>query len=284
MNASLVRRSLVDLRWHIAWYGVGLAIYAALMVLLYPTFEEFLRDVEYPEGFLDFFGGAGANLSTPEGFITTEYFSIAPVIMIIYAVVSGTGMLAGDEGRGTLEILLAQPISRFRLFASRVAALLLGAVLIGLVNTLGWLLSVPFVDVGDTLGLGDLVFATFAALPVVTFFGALAMLLGAIAPSRGTAAGILAALVIVTYLLASFSQTIEALEWTRNVNPYWYSDGARALTEGVVWWHQGLLLGGAAILMALAAVAFAGREIDAGVWQPSALARGWRLTSGGASV
>ncbi len=283
MNVAIVRRSLRALRWHITWYGVGLAAYAALIVLLYPTFRDFLDDAQYPEEFLQFFGGEGADLSSPAGFLTTEYFSLAPVIMLIYAVVAGTGMLAGDEGRGTLEVLLAQPISRTRLFASRAVALLLGAVLICVVNVLGWLVSVPFVDL-EGVSLLEVMLATFAVLPVLAFFGGLAMLVGAVAPSRAMAAGILAAVVIAVYLLASFAQTVEALAWTERVNPYWYSDASRVLTDGVVWWHQLVLLAGAAALFALGGLAFAGREIKAGTWQPRAVTRGWRAVRLGSAT
>ena len=276
MNRAIVRRAVRDLRWQIAWYGLGLALYAGLMVALFPTFQEYLAGATYPEEFLEFFGGAGVDLATPEGFITTEYFSIAPVIYLIFAVVAGTGMLAGDEGRGTLENLLAQPVSRTTLFVSRAAGLLAAAVLICLVNVLGWVVTFPFVDL-ESVSLPVLLLATLSVLPVLAFFGALAMLLGAIAPSRGLAAGILAALVVVTYLLASFSQTIEALEWTQHVNPYWYSDGSRVLTQGVVWWHQLLLVAAAVVCFAFAAIAFVGREIAAGIWQPAALSCGWRI-------
>ncbi len=274
MNAGLIRRSVRDLRWHILWYGAGLAVYAAFIVALFPTFRDFLGDTQYPEEFLQFFGTSG-DLSSPDAFITTEYNSFVPVILLIYAVVVGTGALAGDEGRGTLENLLAQPISRLSVFVSRALALVIGAVLICAVNSLGWVAVVPFVDLAP-LSLGDLVLATFTVLPVVAFFGALAMLAGAVAPSRGMAAGIMTAVVVATYLLASFAQVIEALEWTRNFNPYYYSDGARVLTEGVVWWHQAVLVAGALVLFALAAVAFSGREIMAGTWQPRALVRGLR--------
>lgn len=274
MNVAILRRTLFDLRWHVFWYGIGIAIYAAFMVILFPTFEEMLGEAQYPEEFLAFFGGAG-DLSDPRVFLQMEYYSFAPVILMIYAVIAGTGILAGDEGRGTLETTLSQPISRGALFRSKVAALLLGLVVICALNTLGWAASVPFVDL-DGLSFGRLVLSSFAPIPLVAAMGGIAVLLAAIAPSRGMAGGIMAAVAILAYLVASFANTIEAIHWLRWLSPYFYSDAGQLLTDGVVWWHQAVLLGLAAVSFALAWSAFNAREIGAGTWQPGTIARGWR--------
>lgn len=274
MNRAIVTRTLRDLRWQVFWYGTGLAVYGALMVLLFPTFEGFLADVEYPEEFLSFFGAAG-DLSDPRYFLQAEYFSFAPLILMVFAVVAGTGLLAGDEGRGTLEMLLAQPVARSAVLASRVAGMLVALLTIVALTFAGWLISVPFVDL-DGLGLGALLAASFVPVPLVTTFAGLSVLLAAVAPSRGQAAGIMTAVAITSYLVASFALTLDAIAWTRWLTPYHYSNVSQVLTEGVVWWHQGILLLITVVTFGLARMAFEGREIGAGTWQPRAIARGWR--------
>lgn len=264
------RRSLYDLRWLIVSFGVGLALYGASMVWLFPTFEGYLADVaaNYPREVLDFFGGG--EITDPAGFMTLEYQSFAVLILVIYAVVASTGQLAGEEGRGSLESLLAQPISRTRLFAEKAAAFVAGALLICAIVSVGWLLSVPFVDLHGKLTLLELAGATFGSLPVVLLFGALGFWLGAIAPTRGAAAGILAAGAVASYLAASIAQAVAPVEALQYVSPYYYSDAARWLIDGPVWWHQLGLLLVAAVVFALAVRSFAGREVGVGVWQPRA--------------
>jgi len=275
VNLAILRRTLTDLRWHVFWYGVGIAIYAAIMVLLFPTFEGFLSETEYPDEFLQFFGEIG-NMGDPRYFLQLEYYSFVPVILMIYGVIAGTGLLAGDEGRGTLETTLAQPISRGDLFRSRVAALLIGAVAICAINTIGWLVSVPFVDLDD-LDLFTLTWASFAVFPLVAAFCGISVLVAAIAPSRGTAGGLMAAVAILSYLVASFANTIDAIARLRWVSPYFYADTTQVLTEGLVWWHQVILIAVAGVTFTLAWSAFNAREIGAGTWQPRAIARGWNL-------
>lgn len=275
MNRAALRRTLFDLRWQVFWYGIGIAFYAAMMALLFPTFEGFLSDMEYPEEFLQFFGEVG-NMGDPRVFFQLEYYSFVPVILMIYGVIGGTGLLAGDEGRGTLETTLAQPIARGDLFCSRVAALLIGLLAICAINTVGWILSVPFVDLGD-LGLPTLIWASFAVAPLVAAYCGLSVLVAAVSPSRGTAGGLMAAVAVISYLVTSFANTIEAIAWMRWITPYYYADTAQVLSDGLIWWHQAALVAIAVVSFALAWSAFNAREIGAGTWQPRAVARGWRL-------
>ncbi len=269
-------RTLREMRWTIFWFGVGLALYGAAMVLLYPQFEDYLEEVAatYPEGILDFFGGG--DITTPQGFLTLEYHTFAVIIMMIFALVVATGALAGEEGRGTAETLLAQPLPRRRIIVEKALAVLSGAVLVCAIICAGWLMSVPFVDFHGELTLIDLIGATFGMLPTVALFTALGFSLGAVAPSRGFAAGILVALAVAAYLVASLAQVVQPIEWARFLSPYHYSDGSRWLIDGPVWWHQVLLLFSSGLIFALAVRAFEGREIGAGTWQFKALLRGRR--------
>jgi ABC-2 type transport system permease protein len=265
-----MRRALWDLRWHIAWYSVGLALYGAFIMWLYPSFEDTLRSADYPSELLDFFG-AGSDLSRPTSFMTLEYQSFVPLVLIIYAVVASTGLVAGEEGRGALETVLAQPISRTRFLLEKAAAFVLGAVVICAVLAVAWLASVPFIDLHGDLTLRELWAGSASTLPVICFMGALGFYLGAIAPSRGLAAGILTVVAIESYALASFARAVTAVEWMRYLSPYYYTDASTVLDSGIVWWHAAVLLGGAAVVFGFALLAFRGREIGAGVWQ----ARAW---------
>lgn len=270
-------RALKEMRWSIFWFGLGMAVYGAAMVWLYPQFEGYLEEVAstYPEGILDFFGGG--DITTPQGFITLEYHTFAVIIMMIFALVAATGALAGEESRGTAEILLAQPLPRGRIMVEKALAVLAGAFAICLIVCAGWLLSVPFVDLSGELTLLELTGATFGMLPIAALFAALGFLLGAVAPSRAFAAGILVALVVAAYLVASLAQVVPPIAWLRFTSPYYYSDGSRWLITGPVWWHQLLLLASSCAIFGLAVRAFEGREIGAGTWQFGTLAPGrWR--------
>jgi len=272
----VAQRALRDLRWPVVWYGLGLGAYAALMVWTFPAIEDSLRKIELPPELLKFFGGDVTDLARPSSYLATRYQSFAPLVLSIYAVVASTGLLAGDEDRGSLDSVLAQPISRVRVARERMTAFLAGAVAICVLTSLGWVASVPFVDLHGDVTLTTLVLATFSTIPMVAMFGALGFLVGALAPSRGTAAGILTAAAIASYLGASLARIAPPLEWVQYVTPYYYADADRVLTTGPAWSHVLVLCLLSILLAVVASLAFRGREVGVRTWQPLAWLAGFR--------
>jgi ABC-2 type transport system permease protein len=73
----------------------------------------------YPPEFLAFFGGDAASLATTEGYLGMYGFSMLPLIVGIFAVIAGSGLLASDEESGRLDLIVAHPVSRAGLFWGR---------------------------------------------------------------------------------------------------------------------------------------------------------------------
>ena len=96
--APILWRTLRDLRWHIAGYGIGLGIYAAMLVLIFPAFEEVLADLELPAAYEALYGDAASDLTRPSNFFSLEFFSWAPLILSIYAAVVSTAAPAAAGG------------------------------------------------------------------------------------------------------------------------------------------------------------------------------------------
>ena len=263
----VLRRTLIALRWQIVGYGVGLFAWAVAVVLLYPAIRDVYKGVELPEAYSAMFGDAAFNLGDFRNFVSVELYQWIPLVMTIYVVVAATGTLAGDEGRGVLEILLTQPRSRRRVFFEKAGALLIGALAIAAITSLGLAVSVPFVDTGSDLSLIELIVAVFATLPFVLLIGSFSLLLAAVAPTRGTAAAIAAAVVVASWLAASLAGLSEQTAWLKYLSGYYYADAQTIPLDGPVAWHQALVFGLTAAQTALAAIAFQRREIEGGTWQ-----------------
>lgn len=272
---TIVVRALSEWRWQVFWYGVGTALYAVFMILLFPSFRETLTQTQYPAEFLEFFG-VGSDLSNAAVFLTAEYISFIPVVLMVFALVAGTGALAGEEGRGSLEILLAQPVSRARLYWSKVLALALAILALLTIISAGWTGILLVVDLEGEVTVRGAVVAHAGMFPVIAWFAAAGLFTGAVAPSRGQAAGMLSALLIAAFLATSLAQVMDTIAWVRWLSPYTYMDGPTLLLDGPVASHVAVLLAGTAVLTLLGLSAFAGREVGAGTWQPGALARGFR--------
>ncbi len=272
MMPPAFRRSLHDIRWNVLGYGVGLGVWAAVIVALFPSIRESLGDVEMPEDYLQFFGIESSDFRLASNYFQAEFFSTAPVVLVVYAVVVGTGTLAGDESNRTLELILAQPISRTRLFAERATAIVLGGLLILLLTAVGWTMALLFIEADDTVSIPKLAAATVAQAPLLTFWIALSLLLGALAPSRGSAAGVATVIAVATFLANSLAAIADQVEWLRYLSPFWYSDAPTILTGGVTPWHTAVLLAITAACFAAALFAFRSRDLNTGRLPRPALA------------
>jgi ABC-2 type transport system permease protein len=249
-------KTLRDLRWQVICYGLGLALMAALVVAIYPSYSEQLADLELPEAFEGLTGDV--DYASPEGFVSVEFVSWVPIITLIFAIMAGTSALAGEEANGTLDLLLSQPLSRRRLVLEKMAGIVIATVAIAAITCLGWLVSVPFVDID--ISLLSLVAATFNLAPITLTFAFLAMWLGAAMSDRRAATAAVTAVAVLSYFVNYLSRIVEALEPIAWASPFHYYD-IDVLTAGFDWWQAAVLLGLVVALAIAAVAAFERRDI-----------------------
>ena len=65
----------------------------------------------------------GMSFGTFEGCIASTVTNLVPLSCCIYAVINGTGTLAGEEDNGRLELIVALPIPRWQIVAVKALAL-----------------------------------------------------------------------------------------------------------------------------------------------------------------
>ena len=259
-DPTILRKTLRDLRWHIVGWGLGLAGIAAILVLLFPTIAEQFEGIELENiGF-----GEIEDVSDPRQFLQLEFFTWSPILMTVFSIIVGGALLAAEEGRGTLEVLLSQPLSRRGLFLGKLAGAAIAVIAILAIAGIGFLLSAPLVDLKGEVTGGELAIAPFVLLPFAWFVIAATMLVATLTPARGRAAGLMIVGAVASYVLNIIAGLAESLTWLRFFSPYYYSDAQRVLTDGPVWQHQALLLAAAVACAGLALVAFERREIGVG--------------------
>jgi ABC-2 type transport system permease protein len=253
-------KTVRDQRWAAFWYGLGLALMAALVVYIYPSYSDQLADIEIPEAMRALIGDV--DYGTPEGFLAAEFLSWVPIVLAVFAVTSGTGALGGEEANGTLDLLLAQPISRARLTVEKLAGLLAATLAVAVLTYAGWLLSVPFVNID--VGLGDLALATANLVPLTLLLQSLACLASVTLSSRGVATGAVTAFAIASYFGNYMASLVDSLEPLRVVSVFHHYHGTEVLTDGVQWGGLALLLGLYVACSVMCVLAFQRREIGSG--------------------
>ena len=259
---TIFAKALRDRRRAMIGWSAGLAGLTGLIFLYWPTVKDnpeldrFLRGL--PEAVRALTGRS--SITSPAGYLNAELFSLMiPLLLLVVAIGMGARAIAGEEERGTLELLLATPVSRRRVLLEKVAAGLL------MLSALGVVLLVALVAGARLAGM-DIATARLAAaaLSVVALtlpFGALALALGCATGARGTAIGPSVAVAAAAYLLNSLAPLSAALKPWRVVSPFHWYDAEAVLSTGPRWGYLVLLAATAAALTALAALLFERRDI-----------------------
>jgi ABC-2 type transport system permease protein len=274
---TIFRYRLARLRGQILGWGIGLALYALVIAQFYGTIVEQQEQFEelldaYPQEMMAFFGDLD-DFATPSGYLGVEYFSYMPLIVGIFAVLIGSGLLASDEENGRLDLIMAHPVSRTVLFTGRLLAFITATAAIMVLAWLGlavpsrWTLlnEVSFVEMAQPF---------FSLFGVLIFFGALALLLSLLLPSRRMAAMTSGLLLVGNFLLIGLARINTDLEPIAESSPLYYYQGGEAI-DGLNVMRVIGLLAFAALFALLAWWRFQRRDIRVGGeggWQRPSLA------------
>jgi ABC-2 type transport system permease protein len=265
MLRNVALKSLRDIRRSFLWWSLGLVGFVALIVSVYPTvhsnasLEKLSQD--YPEALQSFlaFGGA-VDYSTAAGYLGIELFSLmVPLLLLVAAIGTGAGTIAGEEERGTLELLLANPVSRTKVVLEKTIALVAEIAGLGLVLWLA--LWVGALLANMDISAGHLAAATLSAVLLALAYGAIAVLLGAATGKRTAAIGLTAAAAVAAYLVNGLAPLVDALDVVQKLSPFYHYAVGDPLRQGVSFVHMAVLVAIAAVATALAPWFFSRRDV-----------------------
>ena len=182
MLLSLIRKTIRDHLRSVLGWGLGLAALTVLQLAVYPSIKSQgvrMRDLidSYPSAFKAMFGMEGVDFTTGPGYLSTETFSLlAPLMLIGLAIALGAGAIASEEERGSLDLLMASPVSRGRVLAAKALGSLAAVVAAAVVFYLTVLAAETALDMGVSPGM--LAEATTAVLVLACCCGGVAFLAG----------------------------------------------------------------------------------------------------------
>ncbi|MBB4661483.1 ABC transporter permease [Conexibacter arvalis] len=201
-----------------------------------------------------------ADLGTPAGYLQGQLFStLGPLIFLSFAIGRGARAIAGEEERGTMDLLLATPIHRARVVIEKAVALLAGLLALGLVTWLGLVAIGPLVDID--LSAGKLAAATAGNLLLGVLYGGIALCLSGATGRRGLSLGIAAGLAAAGFLYTSIAPFVAGLSDHLGFSPFQWAYGDEPLRNGADWGDFGLLLAGGLLFTALAVALFDRRDV-----------------------
>jgi len=267
----MVRLLLQELRFRrgaIIGWGFGLCFFPVVYVGLYPSFAEQMASFQEMMD-LAIYQALGISMASFEAYMASTVTNLIPVILCIYAVLNGTGTLAGEEDGGRLEMIVALPIPRWQIVAVKAVALGVGLLVILAITSSGAALTL--VALGDQVESVvtplDLFLALLAAWPLVMAFGLISLFLGAFAPDRRTASMIATVVVIGSYLASNLAGMVSSLEAIEGLFLFHYYEATgQALEAGQEPANMLILLAVGLVAFALAVLFFQRRNITVGAW------------------
>lgn len=258
--AHAQRRSLI------AW-SISLAALIAMYMAVWPSVKDtgssFTKLIdEMPDAYKALFtNGAGIDFSTPAGYLSVELFSfMAPIVVLIYAIGTGSAATAGEEDRRTIDLLLVNTVSRARIVIEKMAALVFG------IFVLTGSMWVALIIEGRIAGMDVPVANSAAALGHLALlgieFGALALVVGAWTGRVGLTRTIPAMTAAALYVVNALGTLVDWLEPLRGFSPFFQYSGHDPL-------HAGLSIPAAvvsvvSIVLLVAAAVWAFRRRDVG--------------------
>lgn len=216
----------------IASFGGAVGI-SALVEALPPAFQAIART--RPE-FTTMAGLAG---SLSAGFTHPLY-----IVMTLAAIVGLVSRgLAGEMERGTILLTLSRPVSRARLYVSRVLGLVIVCLLLVIASIIGLVAGLALARPDGELDYGNLLSLAIAAFLLFWAIGGLALTASAAASTSGRVVGWAIGFVVVAYFVDYFAAIWSFLKPFAFLSIFNYFDPALALSTGEVPGRSVVVLG-----------------------------------------
>jgi ABC-2 type transport system permease protein len=236
MSLKILTSNLKLGRWGLlAWSGI-VFLYALFVVYLYPIVSESSTEImgyinSLPDSFKAAFGleGTLTEMLSLEAFAAVEFFSFWPLLIGIYGIFVCVG-IAREMEQGTLDLLMAQPVPRYKIIAGKFAVFVVSAFLIAVFSILGIMAGAATVDTPVNIGSISLVFVE--AFLLVMALGSVTLLCAAIFLRPRQALMVSGMFMGLSYILNFVVPALpEAFEWLRNLSVFYHFQPSDIATD-----------------------------------------------------
>jgi len=207
-DALLLFAALAAVMFFFPWLFIWMTSKISL-----PAFSEFLANA-LPKQWQRLSAVPFSDVATPAGRIALVY--VHPLIVLsatVWAVARGSDCVSGEIGRGTMELLLAQPVRRSTVYGTQALVTVLGSAILATAVWCGTAIGL------STIPLSEPVSAALFVAPTVNLFG-LMVCLGSMSTfasswdhQRWRTVGLMGAWYALSTLLAVVGQVADGWQW-----------------------------------------------------------------------
>ena len=260
MNKTILMQALVSSQKSTFFWSLALFLITFMVVALFDSVAKQYADVftEIPAGFEAIVGQVGS-FSTAEGWLGVELFSmVLPVSLAIIGIGAGASMIGREEKSGTLELLLASPVSRRRIMLEKVGAIAIQLAIVSLSVLAGVVSAMalfPF-----EISLLNVLYSLLSGWLLGILFAALTLAIQSVTHSRGVALGAGSGVLLVAYFANTLAPMVKDFENIKLVSPFYYYEGQDVLINGLSIGNVMVLVVAAVVLLAIGLVASQRRD------------------------
>ena len=236
---SIIKWTIWQRRWSIMWWSIAVVGFILINLVFYPTFKDQAAELDkslsqLPESAKALFAGSG-DFASPVGYLNSQiFFLMLPMLLTILTIGLGSSIVAKEEREGTVELLLARPVSRNKLLISKSLAAI---VILILVSTLAFITTAITVKLVDLIvPLRYIAAATFSSVILAMCFGAIAFVITILSKTSKTASiGIATFIAFGGYIISSLSTTVDWLKTPSKFFPAYYYKPESILHGNIEW-------------------------------------------------
>jgi ABC-2 type transport system permease protein len=271
MNLAVFRHVLRQYGLRLALVTAALTGWGVLMPVVYWAFGAEMRQLfdQFPQ-MSQFANFGGGNLFTLPGSIAVGYIHpIAIALLAVFAIAFPLSAVAGERQRGTLEIVLARPISRRSYYVTLLVSAVLFVGILMAASLIGALVGSAATGTIDQLNVANVPALWLNGLLLYAAIAAISLAASVTFDRMGPAAGI----VLTVILIAYFLQIIGSLWPSRGtevgadiLQPYslfHYLNPDKTLTSGLQTFDTAVLLVVGAVAVIYALIVFPRRDLAA---------------------
>lgn len=261
---GVITKTLYDRRWFLLGWFAGFVFLAWFVGIFYNTFgssDVINEQLKTLPPSLKSIAGMSGDFNTVPGYFGSQIFGkTMPMIAAVLGIMLGVS-LAVEEEEGTLQTLLAMPLSRTRVYLGKWLApvIIFGLLMVGLCVGL----AISLWQQNLSLDTWKVLQATTNVWLFLVFFLSLTYAIGAAFGKKAIAIAVSSILAIAGYFLNALAAGVEALQPYDKLSVYYYYGSDNVLTKGLNYAHVGIIAGLSITLVILGAVVFARRNIAA---------------------
>ena len=263
---AIILAELKRRRWSTMWWTIAIVALIVLTLAFYPSIRDQSAELNKSLGNLSpevvgFFSDTG-DFFSPVGYLSSQiFYMLFPLLLSFLAVALGSSLIAREEQSGTLELLLARPLSRTQILLAKALS---GLMILAGVAAAGILVCLVLARlVNIDISLAGVAITGLTAFLFAALLGGIAFALTAMGrAARGASIGVAALVGFASYIATSFEANLPWMKHVSRLLPFHYYHPAIMLT-GNLNWHTAL--GYLVVVLILGLVAIVGfRRRDIG--------------------